>query len=174
MTVNVVLLRGLLGRRYSRGMDRLSARIARMPGIDYTTVEDYTSWRAVRDRISVWRDPTVIGGHSFGANASTIIAKALKDRVEIPLLLSVDPSPYWSFWLWQFGPSRVAANVRRAVNFYQPHGVIGRQQLAAAPGTSTVVENTLVEDASHVSIDDNVALVHDPIVDAIAKVIQST
>ena len=94
MTVNVVLMRGLLGRRYSRGMDRLGARIAKLPGVDYIAVEDYSAWRSVRDRVALWRDPTVIGGHSFGANASTIIARALRGSTQIPLLLSVDPSPY--------------------------------------------------------------------------------
>jgi pimeloyl-ACP methyl ester carboxylesterase len=172
-TVNVILMRGLLGQRYSRGMDRLGARLAKIPGIDYVTVEDYASWRSIRDRIAAWRDPTVIGGHSFGANASTIIAKALRGRTEVPLIISVDPSPYWSFFLWQFGPSRVAHNVHRVVNFYQPHGVIGRQQLEPAPGSATVIENVVVEDSTHGSIDDHVQLVHDPAVDAIVKVIDS-
>lgn len=172
-TVNVILMRGLLGEHYSRGMDRLGARLAKVPGVDYVSVEDYASWRSVRDRIGAWRDPTIIGGHSFGANASTIIAKALRGRAEIPLIITVDPSPYWSFYLWQFGPSRIAYNVHRLVNFYQPHGVIGRQRLEPAPGSATTIENIVVEDATHGSIDDHVELVHDPAVDEVVKVIES-
>jgi pimeloyl-ACP methyl ester carboxylesterase len=165
-------MRGLVGQRYSRGMDRLGARIAKISGVDYATVEDYDSWRSVRDRIAAWRDPTIIGGHSFGANASTVIARALRGRTEIPLIISVDPSPYWSFYLWQFGPSRVT-NVRRVVNFYQPHGVIGRQLLEAAPGSAAVIENIVVEDSSHATIDDHVERVHDPAVEAIVSTIES-
>ena len=172
-TVNVILMRGLLGERYSRGMDRLGARLAKTPGVDYVTVEDYASWRSVRDRVSAWRDPTIIGGHSFGANASTVIAKALRGRAEIPLIVSVDPSPYWSFFLWQFGPSRVSHNVGRVVNFFQPHGVIGRQRLEPAPGSAAEIENIVVEESSHVTIDDHVELVHDPAVEAVTKVIDS-
>ena len=172
-TINVILMRGLLGRHYSRGIDRLGARIAKLPGVDFVSVEDYSAWRSVRDRVAAWRDPTIIGGHSFGANASTKIAKALKGRVEIPLILSVDPSPYWSFFLWQFGPSRVSGNVARALNFYQPHGWIGRQQLDLARGSSAAIENIEITSASHASIDDHVTLVHDPTVVAIARVIGS-
>jgi len=51
-TVNVVLMRGLLGDYYSRGMDRLGARLAKLPGVDYVSVEDYGSWRSIRDRIA--------------------------------------------------------------------------------------------------------------------------
>jgi hypothetical protein len=75
--------------------------------------------------------------------------------------------------LWQFGPSRVAHNVRRLVNFYQPHGVIGRQRLELAPGSATTIENIAVEDADHGSIDDHVELVHDPAVDEVVRIIES-
>jgi hypothetical protein len=172
-TVNVILIRGMLGAYYSRGMDRLGARLAKIPGIDYVSVEDYASWRSIRDRIAAWRDPTIICGHSFGANASTVIAKALRGRAEIPLIITVDPSPYWSFYLLRFGPSRVSYNVRRLVNFYQPHGPIGRQRLEPAPGSATAIENIVVEGSTHVSIDDHVELVHDPAVDEVVKVIES-
>jgi len=154
-------------------MDRLGARLAKLPGIDYVTVEDYTAWRSVRNRVAAWRDPTIIGGHSFGANACTVIAKELRGVAEIPLIVSVDPSPYWSFFLLQFGPSRVAHNVGRAVNFYQPHGVIGRQNLERGPGSATIIDNIVVEPSTHLNIDDDVELVHNPAVDAIVRAIES-
>jgi len=153
-------------------MDRLGARLAKIPGIDFVSVEDYTAWRAIRNRIAEWRDPTIIGGHSFGANACTVIAKQLAGIKEIPLIISVDPSPYWSFFLMRFGPSRVAYNVGRAVNFYQPHGIIGRQRLERGPASMALIDNIIVEDTDHLSIDDQVELVHEPAIDAVAKAIK--
>lgn len=162
--INVVLMRGLLGEIYSRGMDTLGARLAKVDGVDYVTVEDYTNWRSIRNRISKWKDPTVIGGHSFGANAATVIAKALNPAIKIPLILSVDPSQFWSWSLLQFGPSRIGSNVDTALNMYQSIDIVGRQKLSG----SGVINIPIT--SSHTQIDD-LPLVHDQAVAAVKKVI---
>ena len=164
--VNVILMRGLAGNIYSRGMDSLGSKLAKLPNVDYITVEDYGSWRSIRDRITKFKDPTVIGGHSFGDNAATMIAAALDGKVNIPLLVGVDPSPYWSWGLWQSGPSALTPNVKKAINLYQNNGLIGRQKLYLASGNKkTALQNILVE-STHTEIDDN-ELVHKTIIDAV-------
>jgi pimeloyl-ACP methyl ester carboxylesterase len=115
--INVVLMRGLLGKKYSKGMDALGAKIAKLPGVDYMTVEDYTSWRDIRDRVRRWNDDTVLIGHSFGANAATVIAESLLPDKKIPLIIAFDASPYWSWSLLQRGWSYIPSNVAKVVNF---------------------------------------------------------
>lgn len=166
--VNVVIGRGLLGNIYSKGMDALGAKVAKIPGVDYVMVEDYTNWRSTRDRIAKWKDPTIIGGHSFYGNAATIIAESLP-KVKFPLLFTVDPSPYWSWSLWQSGPSLISPNVARALNMYQNSGLIGRQRLTRPEGDETNITNWPVN-SSHTAIDD-LEIVHNAIIAEIRKVI---
>lgn len=164
--VNVILMRGLMGDIYSRGMDVLGSKLAKLPNVDYVTVEGYTSWRDILARIPKFKDRTVIGGHSFGANAATIIGSKLDGKVNIPLLVSVDPSPYWSWGLLQSGPSAVTMNVKKVINQYQTSGLIGRQKLWRPLGTQTDIENIAVS-SSHTEIDD-LKLVHDKIIAAVS------
>lgn len=160
---NYVAFRGLMGNVYSRGVDACAAKIAKLPHIDYVNVEDYANWRAAMARILKYRDPTILGlSHSFGGNAVTIIAEALRGRVTFPLMLTVDPSPYWSWSLWQSGPSRIGNNVLKTVNMYQMNGLIGRQTLVGVNVSNVVVES------SHTEIDD-LALVHDRAVQEVQK-----
>ena len=161
--VNVILGRGLLGNVYSRGMDVLGAKVAKIPGVDFVSVEDYTSWRSIRDRIPRYRDPTILVGHSFFANAITIIAKQLA-HIKFPLLLPVDPSPYWSWSLWQAGPSVIGTNVARTVNQYQSSGLIGRVRLSGHNVINEPISST------HTQIGDS-ELVHKVAIDEIKKVI---
>lgn len=163
--VNVVLMRGLAGNIYSRGVDALGSKLAKLKNVDYITVEDYGSWRSIRDRITKFKDPTVIGGHSFGANAATIIGTELDGRVNIPLLVSIDPSPFWSWSLRQSGPDAVSMNVKSVLNQYQNNGLIGRQKLWRPLGTATGIKNLAVE-STHTEIDD-LPLVHDAIIAAV-------
>lgn len=163
--INVILMRGLLGKVYSRGMDVLGAKLAKLPGVDYVSVEDYGSWRSIRNRITKWKDPTIVGGHSFGANAATIIAEALPN-IQFPMILSFDPSQYWSWGLWQSGPSYVGQNVGRVVNYYQNGVPIGFQKLETG---DTDILNRLVA-TSHTEIDD-VPELHDAAIAEIKKVI---
>lgn len=152
--INVVLFRGLVGNVYSRGMDTLGAKLAKLPGVDYVTVEDYGSWRSARDRVARWRDPTVLVGHSYGVTAALGVARALGAR--IPLVIAFDPSQWaWmSIALWGTGGNAVAGNVSECVNFYQLSGAIGRQRLARDDGGLRGIENRPVTNAGHKEIDD--------------------
>lgn len=161
--VNVILGRGLLGKVYSQGMDVLGAKVAKIPGVDFVSVEDYTSWRSIRDRIPKYRDPTILVGHSFFANAITIIASQLS-HIQFPLLLTVDPSPYWSWSLFQSGPDIIGQNVARTVNQYQTSGLIGRVTLQGRGVVNVPISST------HTQIDDS-ELVHQRAIDEIKKVI---
>lgn len=167
--VNVILMRGLIGNVYSRGMDALGSKLAKLPGVDYVSVEDYASWRSIRDRITRYRDPTVIGGHSFGSNAATIIAEMLQPRISFPLMLSFDPSQHFSWSLWQRGPSRIFPNVARVVNFYQAGGLIGDQKLIRADGSTVGIINQLVG-TTHTEIDD-LALLHDKAIEEVKRLL---
>lgn len=149
--VNLVLMRGLLGKTYSRGMDALAAKAAKLPNVDYVTVEDYGSWRSIRDRIVRYKDRTVLGGHSFGAVAATMIARDLMGTVTFPLLLTVDPSQHWSWLLFKAGPVPIGGNVTLAMNWFQTSGLIGRQKLVANGGR---VSNIEVPGTDHKNIDD--------------------
>lgn len=155
--INVVLLRGLLGHRYSRGMDSLGAKLAKLPNVDYVTVEDYTQWRRIAQMVSLWADPTVLIGHSFGANAATLIARRIKS---VPLLVAVDPSQHFSLNLMRFGPAPLSKSVQQCLNFYQASGLIGRVQIGGA-------DNIRIA-ASHVSIDDRTE-VHDAVIEAVKE-----
>jgi hypothetical protein len=163
--VNVILMRGLAGAIYSRGMDALGAKLAKLPNVDYITVEEYGSWRTIRDRIPKFKDPTVIGGHSFGANAAVRVGRELDGKVNIPLLVSVDPSQYWSWKLLSSGPGAVSMNVKHVLNQYQTGGFIGRQTLWRESGSNYQIKNLAVED-SHTGIDDN-EMVHKTIIEAV-------
>ena len=163
--VNVILMRGLMGDHYSRGMDVLGSKLAKLPNVDYITVEGYEAWRSIMDRITRFKDPTVIGGHSFGANAATKIAAALVGKKNIPLLLSVDASQYWAWRLMQSGPSLITPNVKKVVNQYQTSGLIGRQVLRRVNGSLASIQNLPVN-SSHTAIDD-LDLVHKTAIEAV-------
>lgn len=167
--VNVVLMRGLAGNVYSRGMDALGAKLAKLPGVDYVSVEDYGSFASIEKRIMRYRDPTILIGHSFGANAATIIGEELQYVVNIPLIITFDPSQHWSWRLFQSGPSYLFSNTARAVNFYQPGGLIGDQKLFRAQGSTTDIVNKLIA-TSHTEIDDLPTL-HEEAIEEVKKVI---
>lgn len=160
---NVVLMRGLIGNVYSRGMDALGAKLAKLPHVDYVTVEDYGSWRSIRDRIAKWRDQTIIGGHSFGSNAATVIPNHLPN-VGFPLLLSFDPSQHWSWYLFRFGPAYIGPNVGRVVNFYQNGFPIGGQTLST--GDEDIANERV--NSSHTEIDD-LPLLHERAIAEVQK-----
>ena len=163
--VNVILMRGLAGSLYSRGLDALGSKLAKLPNVDYVTVEGYEAWRSILARIPHFKDPTVIGGHSFGINAATKIAAALDGKVNIPLILGIDPSQYWSWGLLQSGPSLITPNVKKVVNQYQTSGLIGRQVLRRVNGSLASIQNLPVN-SSHTAIDD-LDLVHKTAIEAV-------
>jgi pimeloyl-ACP methyl ester carboxylesterase len=117
--INVVMLRGLAGERYSTGLDVLALKLKKIPGIDYVVVAGYTSRHVWANAIESFRDPTVILGHSFGANAAFAMARELNGSVNIPLIVSFDPSRWWSAGTFWGGREIVSDNVRSVRNYYQ-------------------------------------------------------
>lgn len=164
--LNVVMLRGVAGNVFSTGLDALSLKLQSLPNVDYVVVSPYTDWAGWLKHSESWKDPTVWIGHSFGANAITKIAN--KTSKKIPLLVTVDTSPWFSFQLLQAGPYAIPDNVAKVVNFKQNKSLFIRgQDLKRTDGSSRNIENILV-DSIHANVDDEVS-VHDKIIKEINK-----
>ena len=164
--LNVVLLRGVAGNIFSTGLDALSLKLAKLPNVDYTVVSPYTDWNGWLKHSETWKDPTVFIGHSFGANAVTKIANLTKNK--LPLLISVDPSPWPSFQLLQIGPMGIPSNVKKALNFYQKQNLfIHGQKLSRWDGSQDNIENVEIKTV-HINMDDD-ATVHTKIINEITK-----
>ncbi|HXJ85798.1 MAG TPA: hypothetical protein VMS18_03210 [Candidatus Binatia bacterium] len=73
-------------------------------------------------------------GQSWGASAAVILAREL-DRIGIPVMLTVQVDSVRKPWQ---DDGIIPENVRAAVNFYQPHGIIhGRSEIKAADDSRT-------------------------------------
>jgi fermentation-respiration switch protein FrsA (DUF1100 family) len=113
------LFRGVAGLIYSRGIDKLAARIRR-DGIP-ASVDTYLLWRptadaAVRD---YRRDPQPITliGHSMGGDAALDFAEYLNAaHIPVSLLVTYDPSRI---------ADDVPPNVARYINIYQSSNIMG-------------------------------------------------
>ena len=164
--LNVVMLRGVAGNVFSTGLDALSLKLQSLPNVDYVVVSPYTDWAGWLKHSENWKDPTVWIGHSFGANAITKIAT--KTNKKIPLLVTVDTSPWFSFQLFQAGPYNIPSNVDKVINFKQNSSLFIRgQDLKRTDGSSRNIENILVN-TIHANIDDNLS-VHKKIIEEINK-----
>jgi pimeloyl-ACP methyl ester carboxylesterase len=78
----------------------------------------------------------VLFGHSWGASAVVLLARELS-RTGIPVMLTVQVDSVAKFWQKD---GVIPANVRAAVNFYQPNGLIhGRSEISAADPEKTEI-----------------------------------
>lgn len=152
--VTVILVRGLFGMIYSRGMDTLASKLQRA-GYN-TQVWNHSAlflaWFANTGRIAseILRlistgQKVVLVGHSFGAN--TVLMAARSITAGIPLLCAVDPAAQYD--------CSVAKGVKRALGFRQNGNMIGRGQLQ--PVGDPRIADILTKD-SHVYIDDDPAV----------------
>lgn len=109
---HVYLLRGIFN--VSVGLDDLAAKLEKLgiPASVYGHGEaDEVVATATRDYRSGGLSTIVLIGHSLGAGAAMTVAHELDGAgVPVSLLISLDP----------VFPNTVAANVRRAVNYYVP------------------------------------------------------
>lgn len=110
---DVYLLRGLFNI-FSLGMDDINESLAAQ-GFR-AGVYSGTSWRSLAGEIADGQAETppeslvVISGHSYGADNSIRLARALGERgVAVDALVLVDPTT----------PPKIPANVRRCVNIYR-------------------------------------------------------
>jgi pimeloyl-ACP methyl ester carboxylesterase len=85
----------------------------------------------------------VIFGHSWGASATVLLARELREQ-GIPVLLTVQVDSVAK--LWQ-NDSVVPDNVAEAVNFYQTQGFLhGRREIVAAnPAKTEIVGNYFMD-----------------------------
>src|SRR5262245_7340274 len=105
------------------------------------------AYKLIRERLDANRDGSLsaeekqsarilLFGHSWGASALGSLARRL-ERDGIPVLLTAQVD---SVAKWGQNDSVIPANVRQAVNFYQPNGLIhGRAKITAADPDRTQI-----------------------------------
>lgn len=113
------LFRGVAGLIYSRGVDKLAARI-RHAGIP-ASVDTYLLWRPVAEAaIRDYRadpQPITLIGHSMGGDAALDFAEYLNAaHIPVSLLVTYDPSRI---------ADDVPPNVERYINIYQSSNFMG-------------------------------------------------
>ncbi len=135
---NVYLVRGWIGI-FSEGIDTIGQRITEA-GVRATVYQE-TQWTALAETIekryaaAPVREPIVLVGHSYGADAVLRIAKRLEGRnIPVDLVVTLDPVT----------PPLVPANITRTVNLYQSNGVL--DALPWLRGIPLTAENTQASD----------------------------
>jgi thioesterase domain-containing protein len=128
----VFLLRGRYGV-FSTGLDRIRAKLA-SAGVPAEISHWGNIQRACNAIMADRHGPSVLIGHSLGANASVTIACRLK-AAGIPLDLLVTFDPVGTVPLHP-----VPSNVRQALNFFQPWPTpyVGHPLAAESPRTALV------------------------------------
>lgn len=142
----VLLLRGL-ANVFSTGLNVLTVRL-RAAEFD-ATVHNHVEWRQLaamtlaEARAGRLPRPLVVIGHSFGADSAMALAGRLGEGgIAVELLVTFDPQ-------WRH---EIPRGPRRLVNFYQDNDPI-RRIVRPAAEFDGVIENLLVPDESHLSIE---------------------
>jgi len=132
--VTVILVRGLFGMIWSRGMDTLAGKL-KAAGYN-TQVWNHSwfflAWFAYKEeiaaevaRLTKAGQTVVLVGHSFGANV-LLMAARLIPTTRIPLLLAVDPAQQYD--------CSVSSNVQTAYGFRNTVGGLGQGALRPRAG----------------------------------------
>jgi hypothetical protein len=162
--VTVILVRGLLGFLYSRGMDTLAAKL-RKDGYQ-TQVWNHSPvffwWFAYKeaiakeiDRLTAAGQTVVLVGHSFGGS---VLIMALKlCRSTVAAFFAVDPARQYD--------TNVPKNAKVAFGFRNVTGGLGMGVLGPK-GDKRITDITVQN--SHTYIDDNPAI-HNRIIAEIMK-----
>ncbi len=161
----VYVFRGLAGVVFSRGMDRLAARIKEAGVTSF--INAFPACGAVaRQAIRDYRrdpKPITLIGHSLGGNCAITFAKWLKDE-NIPVNLVVT-----------FDPTRNAPdlpfNIERYINIYKSNNVLGAGDVKdpqGFPGHYASFDLSAHSEITHINIDKQNAL-HEQI---LAKVLE--
>jgi len=153
----VLLLRGL-ANFFSTGLNVLTQRL-RAAGFD-ARVHNHVEWRRLaaetiaEDRAGTLPRPLVVIGHSFGADdAIDLVGRLGAAGVATDLLVTFDPQ-------WRHEAPR---GVRLVVNFHQLSDPFERR-IAPSPGFDCRIENRVVEDVSHLTIEKSERL-HDQVLE---------
>ncbi|HKQ50619.1 MAG TPA: hypothetical protein VJZ71_21290 [Phycisphaerae bacterium] len=145
----VIILRGVAGEVFSKGMDELAARLQREG--HPTIVTSYANWMTLASARDDNELPCkAIIGHSAGADHAIEIARALNRRgIDVDYLFLFDP---------RF-PLTIPPNVRQCYNFMSPVPVGNSVPVLPDLGnTRTVIHNDVKWNLGHLDIDDNLAL----------------
>ena len=145
----VIILRGVAGEVFSKGMDELAARLQREG--HPTVVTSYVEWISLANARAKNEQPCkAIIGHSAGADHAIEIARALNRRgIDVDNLFLFDP---------RF-PLTIPPNVRHCYNFMSPVPIgNGVPVLPDLGNTRTVISNEVKWNLGHLDIDDNLKL----------------
>lgn len=138
-------IRGLFGFFFSRGIDKLIKRVNRELRLNTKMYSHTSDSRLDRD------DPTIIIGHSLGANQAIDECKDLKSEGKIvDLLVLYDPA----FWgRSEYAPARYAipSNVKECVCYVSRDGRAKKVKNAKG-NTKTKTINVIQKQYSHVRI----------------------
>ena len=137
----VVLIRGYQDW-YSTGIDQLATQL-HDAGISVEVFRE-EQWRGVADALVQHpRSPLALIGFSYGADDVILIARRLNDvHQPVDLLVTIDPVT----------PANIPANVKHAVNFYEPNGIwdifpwLRGVPLKAGPGAAVENINIRIRD----------------------------
>lgn len=146
----VYLVRGGLNI-FSTGMNKIADDLADR-GIDAHTLGQ-AGWRkaaaTAAERYRERKQPVVLIGHSFGANAAMLMAEALgKERIPVALVILFDPTE----------SLRAPANTARVINFLSADVVGNAMDVTPGNGFKGTIENVNNPDVIHIQIDNKVAL----------------
>lgn len=161
----IILVRGLFGWIYSRGMDTLAAKLKR-DGHNVQVWNHSILFIAffgnvgriaaeVKRLIAIGQIPILVG-HSFGGNTILMVARAIANSLR--LLCVVDPAQQYD--------CSIPKNVQRALGFRENQGGLGEGRLS--PIGDPRITDILTKDV-HVYIDDDPA-VHNRIIAEIMKI----
>lgn len=148
---------------FSTGMDDLAAKL-RARGVDARSL-GFASWqdvaREAKERRDKTRQPIILLGHSFGANAAVLVAQQLaKVKTPAALIILFDPTAVL----------QVPPNVTRLVNFYSSTVIGMNLQVQPGPQFTGKLENVAQADIGHLDIDNDVRL-HDRAIRDILRVL---
>lgn len=158
----VYLLRGG-ANIFSTGMDEIADKLTPL-GVDARST-GHSSWQQVaaeaEQRYREKRQPIIIVGHSFGANAAILVAAELgKHNVPVALVVTFDPTAVM----------QAPANVKWFVNFYSSTVQGMNLQVRPGPHFTGKLENIEQADVGHLDLDNDVRL-HDRTIGFILKVL---
>ena len=165
--ITVILIRGLLGLIFSRGMDTLAGKLKakgyNVQVWNHSFLPIWPLWfgyvPAIAGEVGKLTragQTVLIGGHSFGGTAALMVARKLPDW-KCKALFAVDPAAQYD--------TTVPDNVEKAFGFRNILGGLGQGKLK--PMRVGMSDTALT--VSHVAIDDD-ARVHERIIAEVAKI----
>jgi LysM repeat protein len=162
----VYLFRGALGLIFSRGMDKLAARIERS-GITANVYEFTICGLITAAAIEDYKRnpfPIILIGHSMGGRCALQFSEALKDEgIPVSLVVSIDPA--------HLSPD-VPSNVERFINIFLSKDVLGGGNIQPSKdfaGHFASYDLNEHSEVIHINID-KMDLIHQQIVSKIEQI----